>query len=84
MFRGRGNLDGRRREQGRTENCQDCLSHLESPCSGAWLRGKSHPAVRRSIPQIAMVMRIIAFRPSRNGEQICGSKSFAAKSSAGE
>src|SRR5260370_39496540 len=40
MFRGRGNLEGRCSEQGRTENCQDCLSHLKSPCSGARSGGK--------------------------------------------
>jgi hypothetical protein len=31
MLRGGGDLDGRRSEQGRTENGQDCLSHLKSP-----------------------------------------------------
>src|SRR5712692_4000230 len=31
VLRGRGDLDGRRSQQGRTENCQNCLSHLVSP-----------------------------------------------------
>src|SRR6266404_7194893 len=47
MLRSRGDLDGRRSEQGRAENCQDCLSHRKSPSSSAWLRDKRRPAPRR-------------------------------------
>jgi hypothetical protein len=42
VFRGRGELDGRRSQQGRTENCQNCPSHRESPffrvlgCEANW------------------------------------------------
>jgi hypothetical protein len=42
VFRGRGELDCRRSQQGRTENCQNCPSHRESPffralgCEANW------------------------------------------------
>jgi hypothetical protein len=42
VLRGRGELDARRSQQGRTENCQNCPSHLESPffralgCEANW------------------------------------------------
>jgi hypothetical protein len=42
VLRGRGELNGRRSQQGRTENCRNCPSHLESPffralgCEANW------------------------------------------------
>src|SRR5260370_7662548 len=40
VLRGRGELHGERREQGRAENGQDRLSHLESPYAAALLPTK--------------------------------------------
>jgi hypothetical protein len=53
MLGSRGDLDGGRSEQRRTENRQDYLSHRKSP-SSALSRDKRHPAPRRLVLQIAI------------------------------
>jgi hypothetical protein len=53
MLGSRGDLDGGRSEQRRTENRQDYLSHRKSP-SSVRLRDKRRPAPRRLVLQVAM------------------------------
>src|SRR5258708_29041054 len=49
----RGDLDGGRSEQRRTENCQEYLSHRKSPPS-VRLRDKRRPAPRRLVLQVTI------------------------------
>jgi hypothetical protein len=85
MFRGRGDLDGRRSEQGRTENCQDCLSHRKSPSSSARLRDKRRLAPWRLVVQIT-IAHANYYDPADHeaASKIVGQGNLSAKYSAGE
>src|SRR5713226_1042558 len=84
MLRGRGDLDGQRSEQGRTENCQDCLSHRKSPSSSARLRDKRRLAPRRLVVEV-MMAHANYYDPANHeaASKIVGQGNFSAKYSAG-
>jgi hypothetical protein len=81
MLRGGGDLDGRRSEQGRTENGQDCLSHLKSPFIKArYRRRKRRLAPRRLVFQVTMAHPNY-YDPANHeaASQILGQGNFSAK-----
>src|SRR5258707_13852549 len=85
MLRGRGDLDGRRRKQGRAENCQDCLSHRKSPLCKRAVAGQRRLAPRRVVPHITMAdANYYAPAHHEAASKIIGQGNFSAKYSAGE
>jgi hypothetical protein len=83
---GGGDLDGRHREQGRTEHCQDCLSHRKSPLVRRLVRDKRRLAVAApSSFQIEMCHANFYATPiTKHASKFVGQERFAAKYSADE
>jgi len=80
-----GDLDGRRREQVRAENGEDCLSHRISPLMRRLARGKTASRCRRAfVPEVRMgPCELLRRSQSRKRRANCWPEKFAANYSAG-